>query len=66
MQNSVPPPALLTLALIRKHYLPLGERTIFRLISSGAFPRADVRMGHKVRLWKRETVEQWIESQAAA
>lgn len=60
------PPALLTLALIRKLYLPLGERTIFRMIAAGTFPRADLSMGSKVRLWKRETVEQWIESRTAA
>ena len=53
-------PALLTLALIRQHYLPVGERTLFRLISAGAFPRADIGIGGKLRLWKRETVEAWI------
>jgi len=54
------PPALLTLALVRRHYFPVGERTVFRLISSGRFPRADVRMGGKLRLWKRETIENWV------
>jgi predicted DNA-binding transcriptional regulator AlpA len=54
------PPVLLTLALIRQHYFPVGERTIFRLIASGVFPKADIRMGGKLRLWKRETVEAWI------
>jgi len=54
------PPALLTLALIRRHYFPVGERTVFRLISSGRFPAADIRMGGKIRLWKRETIEDWI------
>jgi predicted DNA-binding transcriptional regulator AlpA len=58
------PPLLLTLALIRKHYFPVGERTIFRLISSGRFPRADVRMGGKLRLWKRETIETWVAATA--
>ena len=60
------PPALLTLALIRRYYLPLGERTIFRMISAGTFPRADISKGGKLRLWKRETVEQWIEDQSVA
>ena len=54
------PPALLTLALVRRYYFPIGERTLFRLISSGRFPMADIRMGGKIRLWKRETVETWI------
>ena len=56
------PPALLTLALVRRYYFPIGERTLFRLISSGRFPMADIRMGGKLRLWKRETVEAWIQS----
>jgi predicted DNA-binding transcriptional regulator AlpA len=58
------PPALLTLALIRRFFLPLGERTIFRMISTGTFPKADLSMGSKLRMWKRETVEAWIEAQA--
>lgn len=56
-QSSETPPALLTLALIRRYFLPLGERTIFRMISAGTFPRADISKGGKLRLWKRETVE---------
>jgi len=56
------PPALLTLALVRRHYFPIGERTLFRLISSGRFPMADIRLGGKLRLWKRETVEAWIQT----
>lgn len=57
-------PHLLTLELIRRLYLPIGERTLFRLISSGKFPRAEVRIGGKLRLWRRETIEQWIVTQA--
>ena len=56
------PPALLTLALIREHYLPVRPRTMFRLISAGKFPKADIGIGAKLRLWKRETVESWISS----
>ena len=59
-ENAGNPPALLTMALLRRHYFPVGERTVFRLISAGRFPRADIRMGGKLRLWKRETVEAWI------
>jgi predicted DNA-binding transcriptional regulator AlpA len=57
-------PALLTKTLIRWHYLPLGERTLDRWISSGTFPRPDISIGGKVRYWKRETVEAWIDAQA--
>jgi hypothetical protein len=53
-------PALVTLSMIRRFYLPLGTRTLFRMISCGTFPKADVGIGGKVRLWKRETVEAWI------
>lgn len=56
--------ALLTLAQIRKHYVPLGARTLFRLISAGKFPKADIAVGGKLRLWKRETVEEWINTRA--
>ena len=57
------PPALLTLAMIRKHFVPAGERTLHRWISSGQFPRPDIAMGGKVRYWRRETIEAWIERQ---
>jgi hypothetical protein len=58
------PPALLTLAMIRRYYLPIASRTLFRLISSGRFPKADIGIGGKLRLWKRETVEEWIAASA--
>ena len=58
-------PALLTKAMIRKHYVPLGKRTFNRWISSGQFPPADIVIGGKVRWWRRGTVETWIERQAA-
>jgi predicted DNA-binding transcriptional regulator AlpA len=59
------PPALLTLALIREHYLPIGERTMFRLISIGKFPKADIGIGGRIRLWKRQTIEAWIAKNSA-
>lgn len=58
------PPQLLTLAMIRQHYVPIAARTIFRMISSGRFPKADIGIGGKIRLWKRETVEAWIAANA--
>ena len=56
-------PELLTKALIRKYVLPIGERTLDRWISAGAFPGADLAIGGKARFWKRSTVENWIERQ---
>jgi predicted DNA-binding transcriptional regulator AlpA len=59
------PPELLTLALIRKFYLPFSERAIWRWISAGQFPRPDMSMGAKIRMWRRSTVERWIDARAA-
>jgi predicted DNA-binding transcriptional regulator AlpA len=64
MSQSETRPALLTKTLIRKYYVPAGERTLNRWISSGRFPRHDIALGGKVRWWKRETVEAWIKAQA--
>jgi predicted DNA-binding transcriptional regulator AlpA len=58
-------PALLTLALICKHFVPYSPRTLRRMISAEQFPKADVSIGSKIRLWKLETVKQWIESAAS-
>lgn len=57
-------PALLTLSLIRRLYVPAGERTLHRWISCGAFPRPDISLGAKVRYWKKETIENWIAERA--
>lgn len=55
-----PPALLLDLAEVCR-LLCLSERTVYRLISTGEFPAADVRIGGKIRRWRRETVERWIE-----
>jgi len=55
------PPELLTLAMIRRHYVPLAPRTLFRMISAETFPKADIAIGGKTRFWKRATIESWIE-----
>ena len=60
---AAPCPALLTKILIRRHYLPVAERTLDRLVSAGRFPRADVSIGSKIRLWRRASVERWISEQ---
>jgi predicted DNA-binding transcriptional regulator AlpA len=59
-------PRLLTLKLIRTHYLPLAERTIYRMLSTGQFPPADIQEGGKIRLWRRETVEAWVDERAGS
>jgi predicted DNA-binding transcriptional regulator AlpA len=53
-------PALLSEKLIRLHFLPIGSRTFWRWVSSGQFPRPDISLGGKIRLWKRESVQAWI------
>ena len=63
-QAKSPLPALLTLSLIRTHFIPAGARTLHRWISAGQFPRPDISLGGKVRYWKRETVERWIAAQS--
>jgi predicted DNA-binding transcriptional regulator AlpA len=57
-------PELLTLALIRRHFVPLGARTLFRMIATGTFPKADISIGGKTRFWKRATVQAWIKKNA--
>lgn len=56
---------LLTMAMIRRQYLPLGTRTIFRMIATGKFPKADMAFGAKQRFWKRSTVQRWVDEQTA-
>ena len=58
-------PALINLTMIRHRYVPLSNRTIFRMISAGTFPKADVQLGGKVRLWKRTTIENWIDEHSS-
>lgn len=57
-------PALLDAATIRKQIIRIGQRTFWRWVASGTFPRPDISIGGKVRLWKRETVETWIDETA--
>jgi hypothetical protein len=57
------PPALLTLAMIRRFYVPAGSRTIWRWISCARFPAPDIAVGAKTRYWKRESIEAWIAAQ---
>ena len=54
--------ALLTKAEIRKHFLPMGERTLDRLIAGGKFLQPDKSIGAKIRLWRVDTVLRWIDA----
>lgn len=58
------PPELLTQKLVREFFLPVGERTFFRMVSAGDFPPPDIAIGGKQRYWKRQTVQGWIEARA--
>ncbi len=58
-------PELLTQQLVRRHYLPLAERTFWRWVSAGQFPKPDLIFGGKSRFWKRESVERWIDARTA-
>ena len=44
----------------------MGKRTIQRYIAAGVFPAADIQIGAKTRLWRLQTVLDWIEEQTAA
>jgi len=41
--------------------LKLGQRTIWRMVSTGALPKP-IRLGRSVR-WRRATIERWLEEQ---
>jgi predicted DNA-binding transcriptional regulator AlpA len=58
------PPELLSIKMIRQHFVPLGTRTLYRMIATGDFPTADISRGAKIRLWRRTTIEAWIEQNA--
>jgi predicted DNA-binding transcriptional regulator AlpA len=51
--------------LICTRLIPVSTRTLWRWIAAGTFPKPDLRIGHKVRLWRLETVRAWIDRQTA-
>jgi predicted DNA-binding transcriptional regulator AlpA len=53
-------PAMLTREMICTHIAPIKERTFFKMLSQGRFPPADISCGGKVRLWKKTTIEAWM------
>jgi predicted DNA-binding transcriptional regulator AlpA len=42
--------------------LQIGQRTLWRWISAGVFPKPDLRLGTKVVRWRAETLTDWIEA----
>jgi predicted DNA-binding transcriptional regulator AlpA len=56
------PPLLLSVKEAA-HLVGLSSRSVWRLVSTGQFPPADVRLGSRIVKWRRETVISWINSQ---
>jgi len=58
---SGPAREMLNLRDILREFLPIGSRTIRRKIAQGKFPPPDLRMDSKIMLWRRGTVERWLD-----
>ena len=56
-------PVYLTLKEFRRRVFPIAERTAWRLISTGEFPKPAARIGRKTAVWKTEELLAWIETQ---
>lgn len=56
-------PVYLTLKEFRRKVFPIAERTAWRLISTGDFPKPAARIGNKTAVWKTEELLTWIEDQ---
>lgn len=41
----------------------ISQRTLWRWVSAGQFPKPDLSVG-RIRRWRAQTVQSWIESQA--
>jgi predicted DNA-binding transcriptional regulator AlpA len=59
-------PELLTKPMILKQFLPCGQRTLWRWMASGVFPKPDISIGGKVRYWRKSTILAWIDSMSEA
>lgn len=57
-------PRLLKPAAVAR-LLDIGQRTLWRWVSIGTFPRPDFRQGGKVVRWKASTVAGWINTNAS-
>jgi len=56
-------PVYLTLKQFREKVFPIADRTVWRMISTGDFPRPAARVGKKTAVWKTEELLAWIETQ---
>lgn len=39
----------------------IGQRTLWRWIATGVFPKPDIRIGKRIVKWRRETVLAWLD-----
>jgi len=56
-------PLYLTLKQFRDRVFPIGNRTVWRLISVGQFPRPAARVGGKTAVWRTADLLEWVEDQ---
>lgn len=56
-------PLYLSLKDFRRKVFPIAERTVWRLISTGEFPKPAARIGKKTAVWKREDLLAWVQKQ---
>jgi predicted DNA-binding transcriptional regulator AlpA len=57
-------PATLTYRQIATYFVTVSSKTLRRWVATEEFPPPDISIGAKIRLWKRETVERWIEERS--
>ena len=60
MSVTLQEPALLLSVKQVSALIGIAPRTLWRLASSGRFPRPDVKVGARIVKWRRTTVERWI------
>jgi predicted DNA-binding transcriptional regulator AlpA len=56
-------PPYMTLKEFCHRIFPISQRTVWRMISTGEFPKPMARIGGKTAVWKTEELLTWIEKQ---
>jgi predicted DNA-binding transcriptional regulator AlpA len=56
-------PVYLSLKEFRRKVFPIAERTAWRMISTGTFPKPAARVGKKTAVWRTDELMAWIETQ---
>jgi predicted DNA-binding transcriptional regulator AlpA len=56
-------PVYLTLKEFRRKVFPIAERTVWRMISAGDFPRPAARIGKKTAVWRTDELLAWVKTQ---